>query len=337
MQSPFTGGRATLQHERRELELRKEKFHVIQFYYRCEDTGEEFTTTELDQLNVNQLYNQYREKYSIPFPDEIKAIRDQYGLSASKMSEILGLGVNSYRQYEADDIPTVANGRLILAASDPEEFKKFLEASAAVLSEKEYAKYLKKVEELIETKAKNIWERLFIDQIFTHAKPTEFTGYKAPSLKKIGYTISYFAQHVDYLWKTKLNKLLFYSDFLHYKRTGFSICGLSYRAIQLGPVPAEYDKLYVKLLDDNLFDVEFVPFKENGYMGEALKNKIDFAPELFADTELKVLEEVCASLANKTSTEIVDISHREKAWIENESKHELISYQQYAFELSALQ
>jgi hypothetical protein len=70
-------------------------------------------------------------------------------------------------------------------------------------------------------------------------------------------------------------------------------------------------------------------------MGEALKNKIDFAPELFADTELKVLEEVCASLANKTSTEIVDISPRQKAWIENERKHELISYQQNAFELSA--
>ena len=99
-------------------------------------------------------------------------------------------------------------------------------------------------------------------------------------------------------------------------------------------MPAEYDKLYVKLLDDNLFDVEFVTFKENGYVGEALKNKIDFDPKLFTSTELKVLEEVRSKLADKTSSEIVDISHLEKAWIDNESKHEIISYQKYAFELT---
>ena len=250
------------------------------------------------------------------------------------MSEILGLGVNSYRQYEADDIPTVSNGRLILASKDPGEFKKFLEASAAVLNEKEYQKFISRVDALIETENKNIWDKLFREQIFAHAKPSEFTGYKSPSIDKIAHTISYFAQHVDYLWKTKLNKLLFYSDFLNYKRTGYSICGIAYRAIQLGPVPAEYDKLYVKLLDDNLFDVEFVTFKENGYVGEALKNKIDFDPKLFTSTELKVLEEVRSKLADKTSSEIVDISHLEKAWIDNESKHEIISYQKYAFELT---
>lgn len=336
MQSPFTGGRATLQFEKKEFEFRREKFHIIHFYYRCEDTREEFTDVELDQLNVNQLYNQYREKYSIPFPDEIKAIRDKYGVSASKMSEILGFGANSYRQYEGDDIPNVANGRLILAAEDPDEFKKFLTASAGVLSEKEYEKFLVRVNAIIEEENKYAWDKIYLGQIFTHHKPTEFTGYRIPSLEKIAHTISYFTNHVDHLWKTKLNKLLFYSDFLHYKRTGYSICGIAYRAIQLGPVPAEYDKLYLKLLDDKKFDVEFIEFKENGYYGEALKNKIEFNQDLFITTELKVLDEVINKLAKKSSTEIVEISHHEKAWIENEDKRAMISYQKYAFELSAL-
>lgn len=335
MRSPFTGGAATLQHENKEFEFRKEKFSILHFYYRCEDTKEEFTTGEVDQLNLNQLYNQYREKYSIPFPEEINAIRDQYGVSASKMSEILGFGANSYRQYESGDIPTVANGRLILAAKDPTEFKTFLDASATVLGKRDYEKFKDRVSELLEAENKNIWDRLFIDQIFTHSKPSEYTGYKRPSLEKITHTISYFSLHVDYLWKTKLNKLLFYSDFLHYKRTGYSICGIAYRAIQLGPVPAEYDKLYLKLLDDNQFDVVFIPFEENGYYGEALKNKVKFEKELFTDTELKVLDEVLDKLAKKSSTEIVDISHQEKAWIENEGKHEMISYQKYAFQLNA--
>jgi DNA-binding transcriptional regulator YiaG len=60
----------------------------------CEDTGEEFTDAKLDDLNLTQAYNQYRTRCNLPFPDEIKALREQYGLSAAKMSEILGFGAN---------------------------------------------------------------------------------------------------------------------------------------------------------------------------------------------------------------------------------------------------
>lgn len=335
MQSPFTGGEAKLLSEKKEYEFRREKFEVVHFFHKCIDTGEEFTTNELDELNTNQLYNQYREKYSIPFPDEIKEIREQYNIAASKMSDVLGLGANSYRQYEAGEMPTVANGRLIQAARDPEEFKKFLESSHAVLSKKEYEKYHTRVIELIEAKKNNLFDELFRNEIFIYSKPSEFTGFREPSLERIAHMISYFCMNVGELWKTKLNKLLFYSDFLSYKRSGFSISGMAYRAIQLGPVPSEYDKLYVKLIDDNQFEVKFVSF-DNGYVGEALKNKIDFNKELFNKTELDVLSEVGKKFSKKTSTEMVDVSHKEKGWLENESKHEIISYQKYAFELSAL-
>ena len=335
MQSPFTGGETKLHSEKKEFEFRREKFQVVHFYFQCLDSKEEFTTDELDMLNTNQLYNQYREKYSIPFPDEIREIREQYGIPATKMSDVLGLGANSYRQYESGEMPTVANGRLIQAAKDPEEFKKFVEASLAVLGQKEFEKYNQRADALLKVRHENLFEELFKEQIFVYSKPSEFTGYKAPSLQKIAHTISYFCLHVTDLWKTKLNKLLFYSDFLHYKRTGFSVSGMAYRAIQLGPVPSEYDKLYVKLIDDKLFDVEFVSF-ENGYVGEALKNKIDFNEELFTQGELNVLKEVTEKFASKTSTEIVDLSHKEKGWLENKISHNIISYQKYAFDLNAI-
>ena len=190
MKSPFAHGEAILQFEKKELEFRKDVFTVTQFYYKCNDTGEEFTTDELDQININQLYNQYREKYGVPFPDEINSIREQYGLSATKMSEILGFGVNSYRQYENGDIPTVASGRLIQAAKDPEEFKKFLDDSKAILTDREYTRFVKRVDELIEEERKNLWDNLFIDHIFNNSKPSEFTGYRKPSLSKIAQMVS---------------------------------------------------------------------------------------------------------------------------------------------------
>ena len=79
MKSPITGKEMTLTRERRPMDFRKETFEVVFHFYRCEDTGEQFTTTEQDEVNMNQVYNQYRDKFNIPFPDEIIRIRKCMG------------------------------------------------------------------------------------------------------------------------------------------------------------------------------------------------------------------------------------------------------------------
>jgi len=84
MKSPFTEGNAKLLKEQRVLEFRKEKFTVLYHVWECEETKEHFTTNELDNLNINQVHNKYREKFGIPFIYEIKEIREKYGLSAAK-------------------------------------------------------------------------------------------------------------------------------------------------------------------------------------------------------------------------------------------------------------
>lgn len=334
MESPFTGGKVTMHFEPKHVEFRKDTFEINQLYYKCADTKEEFTTDELDQVNVNQLYNQYRVKYGLPFPEEIKEIREQYELSASKMSEILGLGINSYRQYESGDIPTIANGRLTLAAKDPEEFIKFLDASKSILSEKEYLKFKKTALSIIEKRKTNSWNLMFSEHIFKYTKPSEFNGYKKPNEFKVSQMISYFSQSITDLYKTKLNKLLFFSDFLCYKKTGYSISGVAYRAIQKGPVPAEYGKLYIKLVDDGLVQLEFVDFL-NGYYGEALKSKT-FSQDSFTKKELESMNEVRLKFGEKTTNEMVEISHQEKAWVDNIDNHSIISYSKYAFDLEQI-
>src|SRR3546814_2753935 len=124
MNSPITGKPMKLIREADTPTFRKESFNIVYHYYLCEDSGERFTDDRLDTLNTVQATNQYREKYGIPFPEDIRQIREQYGVSAAKMSEILGLGANAYRLYEAGEMPTVANGRLILSVREPEEFIK---------------------------------------------------------------------------------------------------------------------------------------------------------------------------------------------------------------------
>ena len=64
--------------ENRTMVFRKEKFEVVFHAYKCEDTGEQFEDETLAELNYNQLINQYREKYVIPFPEQIKKTREKY-------------------------------------------------------------------------------------------------------------------------------------------------------------------------------------------------------------------------------------------------------------------
>ncbi len=94
MKSPITGKEMFLKREHRNLIFRKEEYDIVYHYFLCEDTKEQFTIDELDELNLTQLYNKYRESHNLPFPDEIIETRQKYKLSATKMSEILGFGIN---------------------------------------------------------------------------------------------------------------------------------------------------------------------------------------------------------------------------------------------------
>ena len=105
MKSPITGKEMKLIVEEKHLLFRKERFKYAHLSYYCEESNEFFTDTDLDTLNINQVYNQYREKYNVPFPEEIQEIRIKYGLSGVKMSKVLGFGVNSYNQYEKVSLP----------------------------------------------------------------------------------------------------------------------------------------------------------------------------------------------------------------------------------------
>lgn len=118
IKSPFTGGRVKEVNTMEDVEFRGEKFLVQARYYVCEDTGEQFTTTEQDTLQFNDLYSQYRIRHGIPFPDEIKEIRTRYGLNYSQITRILGFGANQYAKYEYGEVPSESNGKMIAAICD---------------------------------------------------------------------------------------------------------------------------------------------------------------------------------------------------------------------------
>jgi DNA-binding transcriptional regulator YiaG len=331
MLSPFSEKMLTIQSRKEIITFRKEEFEVVHHFY--EDMGQEFTTSETDDVTLQQVYNQYREKYKLPFPEQIQAIREKYQVSASKMSEVLGFGINVYRQYESGEVPNQSNARLIQLAKDPEEFRKLVLLSDA-FNDKEQEKILKRVEGLIQEEKSHFSQLIINDYLLCNdTEPSSKNGYVLPNLEKIQNVIIYLVEHIV-PWKTGLNKLLFYTDFAHYRNYGKSIMGLQYRAIPLGTVPSNYDRILANVVEKELVQVEYVQFN-NGNVGENYKHNPlhPFDESLFSELELKTLQSVVERFKGKTTAQIVKQNHQEKAWIDNYEQRGLVDYG-YAFGLS---
>ena len=332
MKSPFTGKEMSIVKEWRTMSFRKDEFSVLFHSYKCEDTGEQFEDDVFAQLNFNQLVNQYRVKYSIPFSEQIISIREKYNLSAAKMSEILGFGTNGYRQYEGGEVPNQSNAKLIHLADDPHEFKKLVDY-CTTLNQKFVEKMHKTLENLLEEQKRHKFEKQLENYFFGTWLPNSLTGFKISDLKKFSEMVVFFTERLE-PWKTKLNKLLFYTDFIMHQQTGFSMSGVQYRAIPMGPVPNNFNSIFEYLANKDEVDIYYTNFTDGG-TGEQFKPNTNktFNKELFTETELQILESVAEKFKNTSTKEIIEISHKEKAWIENSAEKKLIDYN-YSFDLN---
>ncbi|HWB94190.1 MAG TPA: type II TA system antitoxin MqsA family protein [Puia sp.] len=334
IECPFCEGIADLHKEPKEITYRKDVFKILAHFYKCNKCQEEFTTTEADTISLTQVHNQYRERNNIPFSEEIAAIRQKYELSASKMSEVLGLGANGYSNYENGEIPTPAYGNLISAVADPYTFMNLLDKAKEHFSDNAFNKAKERVAYLIRTADQN--NNLYtVLNIYNQAN--NFTGYRKPQPARIASLVTYYIQHSkpDFNDRLKLNKQLFFTDFAHYKNYGTSITGLSYRAVKYGPVPANYDNIYAYLENEQLISSQFLKLP-NGGARETFLSEADFDKDLFTGQEKQTIEKVVHRFADISTWDIVELSHQEKAWKELEANRELIGYQDYAFELTAL-
>lgn len=335
MPHPFKDKEMVLRRENRMIPFRKEEFKIVYHFFSDDEIPtEEFTTPEIEEINIQQVYNQYRDKYNIPFPNEIKEVRNKYGLPANRMSQVLGFGINSYRNYENGEIPSQANGRMIQMAKNPEQFKEMVILSGVYEEDKSKEKELiNRIDKRIDFEQKKKNETHFYNYLMDENKyvlPNNETGYVRPSFEKLTEMVVFFSEKMK-PFITKMNKLLFYSDFLHYKLNVSSISGARYRAINWGPVPNNYDSIFSRIERDGNILIDRQE-KEWGYVMQ-FKELRPFNPNVFSQTELEIMNYVVREFDKITTGQIVEESHKEDAWIENYNNGKKIMDYKYAFEL----
>lgn len=318
MKSPFTGGRVKEVSTTEIKEFRKEEFCVHVRYYVCEDTCEQFTTTEQDTLQFNDLYAQYRIKHGIPFPDEIKAIRQGYGLNYSQISRILGFGANQYAKYEGGEVPSESNGKMIAAIKNKDVLVELLKSCKTAFQPSEYDKVLTSI--VMSVVRKDECSPLH-RVIYNDNSRSILNGYGNQNLAKLFAMVQYIVSKHGEVFPTKLNKLMYYSDFCNYRKSGQSISGLKYRAMNFGPVPEHYATIY-----DNTPNIDKKLIEAHDMVSTLLTCSSDSNFEELSESEKATIDYVVNNLKQYSVSSIIEASHKEKGWIENSLSHSYISY-----------
>lgn len=126
--------------------------------------------------------------------------------------------------------------------------------------------------------------------------------------EKLINAIIYFARNTKNCGKTKLMKLLYFLDFIHFKRTGKSVTGLDYFAWNFGPVPVQ---VWEEIKNGMGADMrEAITISQNGDFHHVQAKK-DFCDQFFSNRELKILEQVAFIFSETKTGEMVEITHME--------------------------
>ena len=144
-----------------------------------------------------------------------------------------------------------------------------------------------------------------------------FNGYRSYSLEKMAAIVSHIAGKTTDLYKTKLNKLLFYADFVNYYLHGNSISGSRYVHLPYGPVPDGYEDTLETLNHYGVIDIS----KQNS--SELVRPGDRLVPDFLSAEERQTLEWVLDTYGAMSASQLTELSHREKAYLNTRAGEEI--------------
>ncbi|KKL62355.1 hypothetical protein LCGC14_2186020 [marine sediment metagenome] len=294
----------------------------------CSSCGESIGSDEADQEVLDAVHAEFRRQADLLTPERIKQIRKRYRLSQRSLAALLGMSEATINRYEQGGLQDQAHDTAIRACDRPEIVRDLLERRGHLLTDWQR----KRAEQALAgvTEPDGSWLDL-IGQgnwIQLANEVSDRTGFRRFDHKRFASVVLWFCGRLGRVYKTQINKLLFYGDFLNFKTATVSLTGTAYRKAPLGPVPTDYGKLLGWMQDEAVLVCREVEFS-NGNMGFSYHVGPNAGPVTveFAPHEQKVLEYVAEVLGGLTAKGISERSHQEPAW-RDAKDGQVISYRE---------
>lgn len=302
------------------IKVRGEIFEVESNYLKCEECGNSFDDPKSTHDPLVSAYKEYRKRHKMTQPEEIKAFRKKYGLTQGEFSKILGWGIATLNRYENGALQDGAHEKTLRLVMEPKNLLRLIEETPTALSDIKRERLTLALQ--AEEEETFSLERIFEIQ-FGKYDPNEWSGYRRLELKKLFNAILFFCKGEGVL-KTKLNKLLFYADFKHFKEYTVSITGARYAHVTFGPAPDNFEHYFAVLISDKSLAVEEITYSDE-IEGEKFRALIQPDLSLFSDSELKILATVKEIFKDFNAGRITRFSHEEQGY-KDTSTGDIISY-----------
>ncbi|MBN2879967.1 MAG: DUF4065 domain-containing protein [Clostridia bacterium] len=285
------------------------KVNVLENIGVCNSCQKDVFVEELENANLLRLYDKYREINNLITRDDIIKLREKYNISQRDLTAILGWGKMTINRYERGALANKSHNDIlkIIIADDI----KFYEMVDNAFLEKRITK--KTYDSLFEQKEKsndNIYKAI-IEKVLTH-DASIFNGYRKFDIDRVQTLISYMANKFDGVYKTSINKMLFYIDFISFKELTQSITGLQYIKYTYGPV---IEKHYYQNIIYNLQEkYVYEEIETSDSTNTIVKSLNNYDLSIFNTAEQLIIDRVINSLGKLSATKISSLSHEEDAW-----------------------
>jgi len=291
----------------------------------CQKCGAKIFDEERDSRNLEKVYSLYRKKYNRLSANEIRSIREKYGLSQRALSRLLGWGEITIHRYENGAIQDNMHDNLLRLIEDPQNMQKLFKPNRNKLPSYTAARLEKRIASFLQEDKEQAFQISF-ERLVSHQHVDLTSGFKGYDLEKLKNMILYLVNRLGSVLETKLNKLLWYCDFLNFKETSVSITGAQYIRLPYGPVPDNYERI-IGIMQPELLNMDEIPFntKEGIVLGKQFTALVKPDERIFSKKELQVMNFVADTFRNYTSTAIKEKSHQETAYLKCKD-HDIMSY-----------
>ena len=145
--------------------------------------------------------------------------------------------------------------------------------------------------------------------------------------QKLGELILYISERSAsdfYYGSTKLNKILYFSDFLAYKNWDEPITGAEYFHLPQGPAPRRLLPVRKGLIQSGDLQLQVVEFP-GGTVQHKPVNLRQANLDLFKARDISLVDKVIETLRGLSATQVSDFSHLDVGW-QITKEHETIPY-----------
>lgn len=285
-------------------------------YEYCDVADEYLSTEEMIISNDIAMKNAYREASNLLTNKKIIEIRNKYSMSQKDLACLLGWGEKTITRYEGHQVQDMAHDAVLRKIDeDPEWFLQLLEQGKDRIPQEAYKKYKVEISKEYEIMQDAYLRKSIQAQYTKYQDKPEYSGNTKLDFNKIVDTIRYYANSpkVNNLYKIKLMKMLWYADFLSYKRYNRAITGLVYTAMPMGALPIAH-KSIVELKGITYDEVDF----GNGSGYKFVKNNCTNY-EALSQEDRDVLNTVIQVFGKSSKEQIVDKMHTEVAYKETKA------------------